>query len=412
MKKYGIYSIFLFFWCTIHPMQKQPSDLLVGAAAFGNLQGVENNLKNTGPDTPDKAGRIALIEAAKKGNLTIVQKLVDAGASISQPDKEGNTALAQAAKNGHFDVVKYLADTLIAQKKPNEISQKDNSGQTPLMWATLALDKTKTKDYENITNFLIKVEPRTLLIRDKDGLTPIHTAARSGNSTILDGIATNANKLFFTSYLINDQGAEKKGRTPLAEAVRASKHGIIHLDLENQTFQTPQEYFNALKAPQQGIAQFLYKEKNKLTTQQIVDEIKVLRKLHAIPSIPDASGHTLDYYINNVLVIPEAERIQLLQALGFSVTPRVIKAPSDNDIITAIKSLMELFKQTNIPQVQLAAWTISHARQTQDQTTKLILFKIAMGMIAAAKEKVADKTLENKFDEIRTMVRDAALVLQ
>lgn len=424
MKKYGIYIFLLFSWCFAHAMQKSPADLLTGAAAFGNLQGVQNNLARVNPNTQDSAGRIPLVEAAKNGHLSIIKLLISNNAIIDLSDKNGLTALGQAARNGHADIVKYLIDTLFAQGKQHQINQKDSSGQTPLIWATLALDKNKAKDYQEIILLLISAltEPRALTFRDKDGLTAVHTAARGGNKDILSMIASNAHAFFPNLNLINDQGTEKKGRTPLAEAIRASKDGIIHIDLENQTFQTPNEFYTALQEPKKGIAQFLYKEQNKLSLPQVIDQINVLKKYKADSRIPDATGHTLDYYINNVLLITEKDRITLLQTLGFPITPRVIKY-TPNDLSTAIKRLVNLNQQIapyNIGQaLQLASWTITRSQQEQNQTAKFNLLRIAMGMLSAAKEQAKDKIknesdykkFENDIDDIRTILRDSALII-
>jgi uncharacterized protein len=54
-------------------------------------------------------GRTATIEAAVKGNLTVVKTLVAHGAKVNATDKTGrNSALVEAIKNGHAAVATYL----------------------------------------------------------------------------------------------------------------------------------------------------------------------------------------------------------------------------------------------------------------------------------------------------------------
>ncbi len=55
-----------------------------------------------------KASEDELFKAAKQGEVTKVQYLLDSGADVSFRDENGKSAMSIAAENGHEDVVKFL----------------------------------------------------------------------------------------------------------------------------------------------------------------------------------------------------------------------------------------------------------------------------------------------------------------
>jgi Ankyrin repeats (3 copies) len=73
--------------------------------------------------------KTAIVEAAKRGDAILVERLLDKGAAVDSKDQYGGTALWEAARNGHEAVVKLLLD------KGAAVDSKDEFGQTPLVWA-------------------------------------------------------------------------------------------------------------------------------------------------------------------------------------------------------------------------------------------------------------------------------------
>ena len=130
----------------------------------------------------------------------------------------------------------------------------------------------------------------------------------------------------------------------------------------------PQQLYAAIHEPKKGLEQLAYKENRKLTTQQILAVVNLLRspKYGAQSDIADATGKTLDFYINEVQLIPENDRRALLQALGFPVTPRIIKY-TDKDFPEAIQrldALKQLLQQYGLGQkVSMVIWTVQQAGQ-------------------------------------------------
>src|SRR3989338_2336868 len=70
-----------------------------------------------------------LLTAASKGNLAMVNAMLDSGASANTKDEDGVTVLMYAARKDKADV----ASALIS--KGADVNAKDNSGWTALMYA-------------------------------------------------------------------------------------------------------------------------------------------------------------------------------------------------------------------------------------------------------------------------------------
>lgn len=71
----------------------------------------------------------ALVEAAAKGNIREVERLIGAGVDLDTRDRTGRTPLMAATQKGHLDLVKLLLD------KGAQINAKDKSGETALSLA-------------------------------------------------------------------------------------------------------------------------------------------------------------------------------------------------------------------------------------------------------------------------------------
>src|SRR3990172_7504907 len=74
-----------------------------------------------------KERNLALIAAARDGNLAQVQALLDAGANVNAVDEFGKTPLHGAAARGHVEVVRALRAAAGAN-----VNARDDFGRTPL----------------------------------------------------------------------------------------------------------------------------------------------------------------------------------------------------------------------------------------------------------------------------------------
>lgn len=363
---------------------KSKEDLFVGAAGAGKTDNLEIGLKN--------------------------------GASLNSISSFGQSALGMAAGFGHLNAVQWL---LARGANPNI---QDKGGLTPLAWATFMNNlqrpgnpkATKTEqDYINVINALLAAGARTDIL-DNGGLSVLHGAARSGSLATIKLLLDNG-----AQRLINHEGRQDKGRTPLMEAIRAARDAITHVDLENKDISNQAEFEKALT---EAIDQLKDKEARKLSTNQIVAVINLLKRYGANTNMVDALGHTADYYINEVQLISDAERIQLLQALNFPVTNRIIIKYQLSDLPQAIVRLQNLQAKLGIPvvtrKIQMLIWAILAAQRESNRDRQYNILQIGMALIAKIKElikeAIPDKArfneLENELNNIRTILRDTALV--
>lgn len=81
-------------------------------------------------DNGVKVRSLALIVAARSGNLEATRLLVEKGADVDFQQRWGHTAMMIAAKNGHIEVVKYLME------QGTNLFLKDKNGDTAMIIAT------------------------------------------------------------------------------------------------------------------------------------------------------------------------------------------------------------------------------------------------------------------------------------
>lgn len=110
----------------------------------------------------DKAD--ALWEAARKGDVAAVRKLLDEGADVNTKLRYGATVLFYACDRGHLDVVKLLLE------RGADVNVKDTFyGATPLTWAASPITGDRKPEHSEIV--------RLLLARGAQGKAPALMAA-------------------------------------------------------------------------------------------------------------------------------------------------------------------------------------------------------------------------------------------
>ena len=140
--------------------------------------GVETNHKTTTGQTP-------LTIAAKKGNVEIVELLVEVGgANTNLRGPNGITPLMYASKYGYFDITQYLLN-----KGANE-KALDVKGKSALLYAV-------ENNQLDIAKLLVDMNPALLDFPDDNGYTPIIFAVKNGNLKFMEFLASknvNINK--------------------------------------------------------------------------------------------------------------------------------------------------------------------------------------------------------------------------
>lgn len=115
-----------------------------------------------------------LVQAADRGKLTEVKKLISKGAKVNYKDRHGSSALQKAAMRGHADIVSYL---LLKGGDPN-VSW---SGYTPLMQAAsgfnpLTQDEPERHRYIQTIDVLLRGGAK-VNVKSRSGWTALMMAA-------------------------------------------------------------------------------------------------------------------------------------------------------------------------------------------------------------------------------------------
>ena len=110
---------------------------LVYAARVNNMDAVKLFLASTdvGVNSQNRFGNTALISAAEKGNVEMVEYLINNGADIEHQNNEGQTAAMKAVKGNRYYVLKIFLDQNI------NLNLSDYSGRTIKDMAKQSRDK-------------------------------------------------------------------------------------------------------------------------------------------------------------------------------------------------------------------------------------------------------------------------------
>jgi len=202
---------------------------LIAAACNNNIDGLKMLLQDvrTKVDIRDSSGNTALLKAAEKGHLDIVEALLDRckdqsywsmflhwwygtyASSTTERSATGDTALHKASQyDGCYRVVEYFV-----KRDPTLCWTRDRAGQIPLHLAVRA---------EALRNVeaLLGTEHAGVYALDSSHRTPIHEAA-GVSSPILELLLRRATS---TVYL-----KDARGMTPLHEAARNSREQNVRL---------------------------------------------------------------------------------------------------------------------------------------------------------------------------------------
>ena len=152
----------------------------------------------------------SLHEAAAKGDIDAVRKLVAEGEYINFRDEGGLTALHWAAIKGHSNVVEFLIDS------GANIKSKDNFGTTLLHMAVFG--------GEEIVKLLLD-EGISVNEKNDDGISALHLAALEGGQTVAKLLVTwggDVNAASIKNQITPLYWAAKRGHLALVELLIAN----------------------------------------------------------------------------------------------------------------------------------------------------------------------------------------------
>ena len=182
---------------------------LVEAADKGDLAAVRRLLASgSAVDDKDAKGQPPLVAAAYSGHSEVVELLLKSGADPNlSEDSEGFTPLMSAATNGHHGAVKLLLDA------GARVDETDSGGYTALLYAV-------GKGHQEVARILIPVSRAIDVRSKKNGWTALMHAAVRGDVEILRSLlAAGADP-----KLTSDAGKTalmyaRQGRHPAVEAI-------------------------------------------------------------------------------------------------------------------------------------------------------------------------------------------------
>ncbi|XP_062595975.1 serine/threonine-protein phosphatase 6 regulatory ankyrin repeat subunit C-like [Saccostrea cucullata] len=159
-------------------------------------------------DVRDNQDGSALHFVAYAGDETIFKKLVQSGCELYRTSNSGSTVLSYACQNGKLNMVRYICD-----KYPDFLSSDYNNktGMSPFHWTAQSgnielyeyliekgVEQTipggqSTPLHEacrfgrlNMCKYLVKTYPHLRDVKDNDGESALHAAARGGNIDLLN----------------------------------------------------------------------------------------------------------------------------------------------------------------------------------------------------------------------------------
>ncbi|MFW6348073.1 MAG: ankyrin repeat domain-containing protein, partial [Cyclonatronaceae bacterium] len=137
----------------------------------GDIAGIRAHLKKGGDvNLKAKNGAGAIMYAAEKNNAAIVKLLIDAGADPNLANKMGGTALNRAAENGNLEMMSYLFENG-AKAGPLALIIAAREGQLPAVklllkhgvdinarqpWGQTALMQAAREGHLDVCTYLVR----------------------------------------------------------------------------------------------------------------------------------------------------------------------------------------------------------------------------------------------------------------
>ncbi|MEJ2455511.1 MAG: ankyrin repeat domain-containing protein [Candidatus Thiodiazotropha sp.] len=146
---------------------------LIDAAEKGDLPAISRLIgEESRVDVRDACLWTPLMKAALNGHVEAAKRLIGAGADVNLTDKGGYSALMLAASNNHAEVVDLL---LAAGADPNQVEQ--TGGFTALIWAA------QRGHAESVSRLLHS--PADPAARDFSGMSAADWAAHNDHNSVL-----------------------------------------------------------------------------------------------------------------------------------------------------------------------------------------------------------------------------------
>ncbi|XP_067126392.1 POTE ankyrin domain family member B-like [Centruroides vittatus] len=198
--------------------QKENSTKLHRACWLGNESDVRNCLKSIPLDSKDDENRTPLHLAAAKGNIAVIEMLLEKDPNVNDQDINGKTPLMKAIEGHHEKAIHLLIEA------DAEVNLKDRGGNTAIH---IALN---TGQYD-VAQYLLQYTTEDN-IGNKDGITALHILAETKRVKL-------ARK--FIHHGASVESRDKNLRTPLMLACKKGYFPMISLLLKNRSDVTAED---------------------------------------------------------------------------------------------------------------------------------------------------------------------------
>ncbi|KUL90511.1 hypothetical protein ZTR_00271 [Talaromyces verruculosus] len=189
------------FWAAAMPTYEDPKMDTVHLAAFNGHSDIICRMDFETTDTVDRmdrSGRTALQWASERGNLEIIQLLLERGADVNSQGGEYGNALQGAAREGHFGVVQLLIE------KGAKVNAQGGEYGNALLGAV-------RKGHFEVVQLLIEKGANVNTKAATPVMTALHFSALKGDVGMTK---------FMCSYHANPNAQSETGDTPLHLAIR------------------------------------------------------------------------------------------------------------------------------------------------------------------------------------------------
>jgi len=190
------------------------------------------NKINTYLNIQDLDGNTPLLYAAYRGNLKIIQNLINNGSLLSCTSKSGLNVIHMAAQGNNPNIIIFFKE-----KYNFTINKKDNNGNTPLHWACYS-------NAENSINFLLSFIS-DVNVKNNNGQTPLHICVLTENMR-------NIRKIIKKGGDIYEEDNLGRNCLKLAMECTGSKSLITKELIENKPiklcfYNSSKKYYNNMK---------------------------------------------------------------------------------------------------------------------------------------------------------------------
>ena len=190
------------------------------------------NQINTYLNIPDLDGNTPLLYAAYRGNLKIIQNLINNGSLLNCTSKSGLNVIHMAAQGNNPNIIIFFKE-----KYNFTINKKDNNGNTPLHWACYS-------NAENSINFLLSFIS-DVNVKNNNGQTPLHICVLTENMR-------NIRKIIKKGGDIYEEDNLGRNCLKLAMECTGSKSLITKELIENKPiklcfYNSSKKYYNNMK---------------------------------------------------------------------------------------------------------------------------------------------------------------------